>query len=253
MLSNLSNFLAMRIWMTRFFVSAEQIQGVNAWITGEDAKHCNVLRLEPGEHVILCDGSGNDYGCVIVSVTKECAELEVYSAIPSEGEPETKYSIYCAFPKGEKAEHIVQKATELGASEINFFPSKHCVAKYDEKSADKKCERWKKIAKEAAQQSQRGIIPQVRTFTSYKSALEHGTESELIIFCYENEQGLTLASVKSGIVKSTAIVTGSEGGFSDDEAELAKALGYKIITLGKRILRCETAPLAVLSALVLGN
>jgi 16S rRNA (uracil1498-N3)-methyltransferase len=160
--------------------------------------------------------------------------------------------MYCAYPKGSKAEHIVQKATELGASEICFFPSKFCAVKYDEKSTVKKCERWQKISREAAQQSQRGIIPRVKAFTSYNAALEQGSQSDLPIFCYENERGVTLASVRDGSAKSVSIVTGSEGGFSENEVASAEAMGYKIVTLGKRILRCETAPLAVLATLSLG-
>ena len=156
-----------------------------------------------------------------------------------------------AYAKADKLEHVIQKATELGATEIVAFPSSRCVSRPDEKSLAKKLERWQKIAASAAEQSGRGRIPSVLTVNSYREAVERAARSELPLFPYENERTVSLrAAIGPAQFHTAAIMTGPEGGFSEDEVQLAEEAGMKICSLGPRILRCETAPLCALSAVL---
>ena len=162
-----------------------------------------------------------------------------------------RVSVYMAFPKADKLEHVIQKAAELGAYEIVAFPSARCVSRPDEKSLKKKLERWQRIAASAAEQSGRGIIPQVVVLPSYQEALKRAAEAELGILFYENERATTLRmALESGSFRSVSILSGPEGGLEEREVEQAKDAGLRICTLGKRILRCETAPLCGLSAIM---
>ena len=156
-----------------------------------------------------------------------------------------------AFPKADKLEHVIQKATELGAYEIVAFPSSRCVSRPDEKSLKKKLERWQKIAASAAEQSGRGRIPQVITLGSYKEALERGKQADMALLFYENEHAVTLRmALESGAFQTVSLLTGPEGGLEEAEVEQARKAGFQVCTLGKRILRCETAPLCALSAVM---
>ena len=156
-----------------------------------------------------------------------------------------------AYAKAEKLEHVIQKATELGAYEIVAFPSSRCVSKPDEKSLSKKLERWQKIAASAAGQSGRGRIPQVRAVGTFREAVEQAAKSDLALFPYENEQTLSLrACLQSGSFQTVSIMTGPEGGFSEEEVLWAGQKNMKICSLGPRILRCETAPLCALTAVL---
>jgi len=156
-----------------------------------------------------------------------------------------------AFPKADKLEHVIQKATELGAYEIIAFPSSRCISKPDEKSLKKKLKRWQKIAASAAEQSGRGLIPQVLTLPSYKAALERASGADKALLFYENEQATTLKMTLSDSTYHTvSLMTGPEGGLEESEVAQASASGLQVCTLGKRILRCETAPLCALSAVM---
>ena len=156
-----------------------------------------------------------------------------------------------AFSKGDKLEHVIQKATELGAYEIVAFPSARCVSRPDEKSLKKKLERWQKIAASAAEQSGRGRIPQVVVCDSYVAALYRGAQADKALLFYENEQATTLKmALQSGTYRSVSLLTGPEGGLEEQEVAEARKMGFAVCTLGKRILRCETAPLCALSAVM---
>ena len=156
-----------------------------------------------------------------------------------------------AYAKADKLEHVIQKATELGAYEIAAFPSSRCVLRLDAASAAKKRERWQKIAASAASQSGRGRIPQVLVMPSFEDAVQRAAGCELALFPYENEHALSLRrAIGSAQAKTVSIMTGPEGGFSDEEVELAQRAGLQVCTLGPRILRCETAPLCALSAVL---
>lgn len=237
--------------MTRFFVSPEEMQPGFLVLTGENAAHAKVLRLKNGEEVLVCDGQGNECLCAVSDVSPGQISLVVKSRQESASEAAVKVSIYMAFPKADKLEHVIQKATELGAYEIVAFPSARCISKPDEKSLKKKQERWQKIAASAAEQSGRGRIPQVLTLGSYAEALQRAAQADKAILFYENERATTLRmALEESSFRSISLLTGPEGGLEEAEVEKAKQAGLHICTLGSRILRCETAPLCALSAVM---
>ncbi len=232
--------------MVRFFVSPEELAGERIALAGENAQHMRVLRLKDGEEVLACDGQGNECLCEISG-----GDLLVKERRESETEAAVSVSVYMAFPKADKLEHVIQKATELGAAEIVAFPSARCVSRPDEKSLKKKLERWQKIAVSAAEQSGRGRIPRVILLGSFKEALERGARADKALLFYENERAVTLKmALSSGEYRTASLLTGPEGGLEEKEVSQAKDAGWEICTLGKRILRCETAPLCALSAVM---
>lgn len=236
--------------MTRFFVT-DKNDSDYITLSGENAMHAKVLRLKPGETVCVCDGCGTDYICTVEQMQNERVLLRVSDRMKTQSEPAVKVSIYMAFAKGDKLEHVIQKATELGAGEIVVFPTARCVSRPDDKSLTNKLSRWQKIAQSASEQSCRGTVPQVITLSSYKDALKRAAEADMPILFYENEQSTTLKSVLADAAfSSVSLMTGPEGGFEESEVVLASDAGLHICTLGKRILRCETAPLCALSAVM---
>ncbi len=236
--------------MVRFFVSAEQLQLTDPVLIGENANHAKVLRLKSGDQVLLCDANENEAICQITKIESDKVALSVIEKRSSSSEPRVRVSVYVAFSKGEKLEHIIQKATELGAYEIVIYPSARCISRPDEKSQKKKLDRWQKIALSAAEQSGRGRVPAVCILGSFKDALRRANLSQLSILFYENEQSTTLQMAIDKFYDSISIMTGPEGGYEDTEVEEALMHGLKVCTLGKRILRCETAPLCALSAIM---
>lgn len=237
--------------MPRFFVDPDLVQGGTVLLTGQAAQHIAVLRLRPGDPVTLCTGDGFDHDCTLNSLGGGQAELTVDWTEPNHTEPGVQVTIFMAYAKADKLEHVIQKATELGAAAIVAFPSSRCVSRPDGKALPKKLERWQAIARSAAEQSGRGIIPRIQAAGSYREALEQAAESELALFFYENEQQTHLSGLFEGRCPDTiSILTGPEGGFSPEEALQAQAAGLQSCSLGARILRCETAPLCALSAVM---
>ncbi len=237
--------------MTRFFVEPEQMRPEFLVLTGENAQHAKVLRLKQGEQVLVCDGQGRECLCTVSDLSPGQVSLVVNSRQDSQAEAAVPVSVYMAYAKGDKLEHVIQKATELGAYEIAAFPSARCVSRPDEKSLKKKLERWQKIAASAAQQSGRGRIPQVIALGSYREALHRAAQADLAILFYENERSATLRmALEAGEYRSVSLLTGPEGGLEEQEVEQAVEAGMRVCTLGKRILRCETAPLCALSAVM---
>ena len=237
--------------MVRFFVSPEEMSGESLFLTGENAQHAKVLRLKVGEEVLVCGGAGEECLCRVTDFTAGQLEVEVLERRRSQAEAAVQVSVYMAFPKADKLEHVIQKATELGAYEIVAFPSSRCVSKPDEKSQKKKLERWQKIAASAAEQSGRGRIPQVLVLGSYREALSRAAQADMPLMFYENEQAVTLKMALSGKpYKTVSLLTGPEGGLEEKEVAQARDAGLQVCTLGKRILRCETAPLCALSAVM---
>ena len=236
--------------MPRFFMAGTNILGGMAIMTGRDAEHVRVLRLRPGEDMIICDGKGTDYKCRLVKADKEQVEAEVIEVVPCPAEPSVQVTVLCGLPKGDRTDYIIQKCVEAGASEIMFFQSDRCVAKPDK--PEKKLERWQRIAEEAAKQSGRGIIPQVSWAGEYADALNVANQKELGLFMYETGEREALNAVleANSDVKTAAIITGPEGGFAPFEADLARIVGLHICSMGERILRCETAPVVAVSALM---
>lgn len=237
--------------MTRFFVSPQEMEPNFFVLTGENAAHAKVLRLKQGEELLVCDGQGRECLCCISDISPDMVSLVVKDRRESRTEPKATVRVYMAFPKSDKLEHVIQKATELGAYEIIAFPSARCVSKPDEKSLKKKLERWQKIAASAAEQSGRGRVPAVRILENYQEALREVADADMPILFYENEHSTTLRMALSSRQFHTAsLLTGPEGGLEPREVEMAAELGIRVCTLGSRILRCETAPLCALSAVM---
>ena len=238
--------------MPRFFMAGGNIGKGAAVIYGSDAEHIRVLRMKIGDELIICDGEGSDHRCRISRISDGCVETEVLGTEPSPAEPSLRCTVLAGFPKGERADYIVQKCTECGAAEIVFFQCTRCVARPDEKSMEKKRARFNRIAEEAAKQSGRGIIPKVSAAPDFAGALDIAVKTQLPLFMYETGERTPLKTAleSSHGVSTAAIMTGPEGGFERFEADLAAAVGIKLCSMGPRILRCETAPVAALTALM---
>lgn len=237
--------------MVRFFVTTDELNSDFIVLTGENAEHARVLRLKNGEQVVVCDGAGSECLCTISDVSSGQISLVVYNRQASSAEASVKVSVYMAFAKGDKFEHVIQKATELGAFEIIGFPSARCVSRPDSKSLAKKLERWQKIAAAAAEQSGRGIVPKICVVDSYANVLENAIKSDISILFYENERATTLKmKLQEAPYSSVSIISGPEGGLDLSEVQQAQKAGVAVCTLGRRILRCETAPLCALSAIM---
>lgn len=239
--------------MAKFFMAGANLMGGTAIIRGRDAEHIRVLRMKPGEDVIICDGAGKDYKCRLVKVSERESEAEILEVVPCPAEPSVNTLVLAGLPKGERADFLVQKCTEAGAAEIVFFNCTRCVAKAA--NMDKKLERWQRIAEEAAKQSGRGIIPTVGYLDDYGEVLNRAVHRDLGLFMYETGERTTIreAVERAPEVNTAAIITGPEGGFEPFEAELARRVGLNICSMGERILRCETAPVVALTALMYGT
>lgn len=235
--------------MPRFFISGQPENGLLT-LHGEDAHHAGrVLRLRPGEAVTLCDGAGTDYDCVIETVEKEAVACRVQCSHPAETEPRQRFTLCMALPKGDKMDFIVQKAVELGVHEIIPYVSKNCVSRPDK--TEKKVDRWRRIALEAAKQCGRGCLPQVEAVMTVEQAVERAAQCKTALFFYENERETGLHDALSGGVGETvSLMIGPEGGFAPEEVEMAAQAGLRSVSLGTRILRCETAPIAALAAVL---
>ena len=232
--------------MPKFFMPVAELQPAFLTLTGENAAHAKVLRLKPGDTVTVCDGNGTDHTCTISDLSQGQVSLVVRHSAPTASEAKCAVRIFLAFAKADKLEHVVQKATELGAAEVIAFPSKRCVS-----TLTKKLARWNKIAASAAAQSGRGRIPAVTAAASFDAALAQAAQAELPVLFYENEQRRTFReAIGDATFASAALMTGPEGGFTSEEIQTAQQAGLQICTLGPRILRCETAPLCALSALL---
>ena len=236
--------------MPRFFMPDAASFGTTAIIRGRDAEHIRVLRLRPGEELTVCDGRGTDYKCRLIRSDKDEAEAEVIEVVQCPAEPSVYVKVLCGLPKGDKTDYIIQKSVEAGASEIIFFNSERVIARPE--TAEKKLERWQRIAEEAAKQSGRGIIPELKWCKKFEDALTAAAETELGLFMYETgeREALPTALKGSESIKTAAIITGPEGGFEKSEADMAKERGLHVCSMGERILRCETAPVVALTALM---
>ena len=249
--------------MFRFFVAPEQISGEQVIITGEDVNHMkNVLRMKQGEKVRISNGTDEDYFCSIESLENDQVLLHIDSRETSSIELPVQITLFQGLPKGDKMELIIQKAVELGVYEIVPVAMKRCVVKLDSKKAQSKVKRWQAIAESAAKQSGRMLIPQVQMPMTFVQALEDAKEYEYHLLPYENEEGMDgIRRVLSEMAErvrayqgdqplKAGIFIGPEGGFDEAEVAKAKEAGWKKISLGRRILRTETAGMALLSVLV---
>ena len=239
--------------MPRFFVTREQIKDGFITITGDDAFHiARALRMAVGDCITVSDGLGIDYSAELTRIRDEECECKIISSSPAKTEMPVAVTLYMAYPKGDKLEVVVQKAVELGALRIVPFESKRCIKRPKAEKADKQTERLLKIAKEAAKQCGRGRLPEVSAPVSFSEMVRAASGAGLSLLCYEDEKGLSIKKVLEGApcVKDIAVIVGCEGGFAPEEAEECKAAGILSVSLGERILRCETAPLFALSAIL---
>ncbi len=238
--------------MPRFFITASNIFGGAAYLSAKEADHIRALRIRDGESFTVCDGDGTDYTCRLKKIMPDGAEAEILDKAPTRTEPSVYCVMFMAFAKGDRLETAVQKCVELGASELALYPSARCVSRPDGVSSLKKTSRLQKIAEEAAKQSGRGKIPSVTVSPSFEQAVLRAARTDLPLFLYENEQTVHIRQALESCAepKTAAIMTGPEGGFEPEEAALAAEKGMTIVSLGPRILRCETAPIAALSALM---
>ena len=237
--------------MHKFFAGNDAISGNRIVLSGDDAHHISFsLRMKPGEHITVALPDGHDCFCTLESFSDGNVTAVIDSVNESASEPPARIRLFQAIPKGDKLEVIIQKAVECGAAEIIPFESSFCVAKV--KDPEKKLIRWNRIAYEAAKQCGRSIIPRVLPPLSFRDAMKSASEDGLAVFCYENERSKKLGEVLKGDNSDTiSVVVGSEGGFSPDEARFAEECGLTVTGLGSRILRCETAPVFVLSCIAL--
>lgn len=245
--------------MPRFFVRQEQIDNNIITLRGDDAHHiARSLRMAVGESITVCDMQGNEYDCVISGFDED---IEVYAKISSschsDTEPPCKIFLFQALSKGDKMDTVIQKAVECGVYRITPFESERCIVKSKDGNEDKKTDRRRRIATEAAKQCGRSILPEVTPTVSFSEMLRLASECDVRLFCYEGDGTLPLGQAIKGKLfpgadgeyPTVAVIIGSEGGFSQKEAADAVSAGMQAIGLGKRILRTETAPIFVLSAL----
>lgn len=236
--------------MDWFFVDNIGKTGDTFLITGEDALHITKsLRMSVGEVLTLCDSNKNEHVCKIEHINSEGVLVRICTTEECTHEPSIRVTLYFALTKGDKPETVIQKCVELGVSQIVPVLTDRCVSRPNRASADKKSIRYNKIALQAAMQSRRGIIPKVKPLKDLKAVLPELSSFDKIILFYEGG-GEPLRSLITPEDKNIAIFIGPEGGFEEREVELLIQNGAKTATLGKRILRAETAPLAALSALM---
>lgn len=242
--------------MHRFYIKDSRISNGCIELYGDKFNHIkNVLRMKSGEKLILCNQEGEDYLCEISEMGDGCIKAKILSKGTSENELPVRLTLFQGLPKKDKMELIIQKAVELGVHDIVPVAMKRCVMRIEEpKKEEKKLLRWQSVADSAAEQSQRGIIPMIHSVMSYKEAVKYAKENiSYNLFPYEQAKGMEFSGqcIKEAAGKpSVGIFIGPEGGFEDEEAELARENGFSVISLGKRILRTETAGLALLSVLM---
>ncbi|REK77420.1 RsmE family RNA methyltransferase [Paenibacillus paeoniae] len=255
--------------MQRYFVAPDQFRDGVITITGEDAHHAaRVMRMKADDQLIASDGAGRSALAVVREVSAQEVKADVLELLDADSEPAWRVTIAQSLPKGDKMELVIQKGTEIGVTAFLPFESERMVVQYDAKKEAKRLERWSKIAKEAAEQSHRHRIPSIHSLASWKRLLAVIPDYDLALFCYEREgdraHGLGIGDVVRGWKKEHGIeadsasdvqpnillIVGSEGGFTEREAQEAQTAGARLAGLGKRILRTETAGLVGLTCLL---
>lgn len=243
--------------MYKFFVEENQIKDTKIQITGEDVNHIkNVLRLQKNEEIQVCNTDTlKSYITKIIELNNDNITVEVLEECNETTEPNISLHIFQGLPKQEKMETIIQKATEIGVNDITPVKMERCVVKLDEKTEIKKVERWQKIAEVAAKQSKRDKIPKVHSCINLKSLYEKLQEYDIVIMAYEEEKNTSIKQILKNLphdkALKIAVIVGPEGGIAKEEVSLLSELtNLKVVTLGKRILRTETAPLVLASIIM---
>ena len=242
--------------MYKFFVSNNQIKDKKITIVGEDVNHIkNVLRLNLDEKIIVCNkDTAKSYIATIMNISKEKVMCNIIEENASTTETTVNIDLFQGLPKSDKMEYIIQKTTELGVKHIYPVSLERCVVKIDKKDENKKISRWQKIAESAAKQSKRDFIPIVENIINFENICKSISKYDIILLAYENEESNTIKQELQKIQKkenaNIGVVIGPEGGFTEKEVKALISAGAKCVTLGKRILRTETAPIVMLSNIV---
>ncbi len=238
--------------MPRFFLPEGSISENTVTFTGEDARHISrSLRMAVGDTLTAVTTDGYEHTCELTAFTHDTVTARITESVKSPVEPPYRVTLYQGYPKGDKLELILQKAVELGAASVVPFESSRCVKRPDPLRADRQHERYSRIVHDAAMQCGRGVLPSVGKTLSFDAMLREASTHALTLFCYEGEGTQPLSELlPADPPADIAVIVGSEGGFSPDEVERAAAAGLSLCGLGRRILRCETAPLFVLSSLL---
>ena len=239
--------------MPRFFINIDERQDNTLFVSGDDARHiARSMRMAVGDEITLCSNDGLEYLCRLTRIRDDRCDCEIIEYGKGKSEPPYSLTLFMAYPKSDKLETVIQKAVELGATEIVPFVSSRCIKRPDEKRSEARLERLNRIAEEAAKQCGRTMLPKVSLPISFDEMLASAKKSELSLFCYEGKCAKSLKAALEeiqGIPKSVCAIVGSEGGFSPEEVQKTEESGITSVTLGERILRCETAPSYVLSAI----
>jgi 16S rRNA (uracil1498-N3)-methyltransferase len=236
--------------MQRYFVDPSQMDEQYVVITGDDVNHIvKVMRSRIGDEVICCNGEGRDVRGAIESFEGDAVRVRILEEGLPNRELPVQVTIAQGLPKGDKMELVIQKGTELGAFSFCAFTSSRTVVKLDDKKEKKRIERWQKIAKEAAEQSHRSHVPTIENVLSWRELLASASRFHYALFAYEKEETVTLRQALTEVQPGASIllVIGPEGGFDEKEVAEAEAAGFVSVSLGRRILRAETAPLYALS------
>ena len=238
--------------MYQFFVGPEAVCGKEIRITGSDVNHIkNVLRMQPGDEIsVKCASENKEYRCGIEEIREDLVRCSLYFIKEDDVELPSKIYLFQGLPKSDKMELIIQKAVELGVYQVIPVATKRAVVKLDEKKSAQKVARWQAISEAAAKQSKRALIPKIHKVLTFAQALEYAKESKIRLIPYEMAEGMEttrnlLESLTPG--EDIAVFIGPEGGFDETEITSAQDQGVVPITLGRRILRTETAGLTVLS------
>lgn len=243
----------------RYFVQPEQLTMNTVTITGEDVKHISrVMRSKIDDEIIVSDGVSRVGIAKITAIDAQEVQANIIEWLSSQSEPRVQVTVAQSLPKGDKMEVVIQKCTEIGAVTFLPFLSARTVVQYDDKKEAKRTERWRKIAKEAAEQAHRNVIPEVLSPVTWKQLLTSLYQYDLVCFCYEKEEGKQLRDIVAPFVNGmqedkqyrVAIVVGPEGGFTEREVEEAETASAVAIGLGARILRTETAAMAALTCIM---
>ena len=236
----------------RFFVTEDRISGELIDLEPTDAQHVSrVLRMRPGEAITVCCGNGRSYRCLLEQVGKTEVTARIVGEEEFNNEPTAFVTVYAGLSKGDRFDYLIQKCVECGASHIVPFTSQHCVVRLEGKDYEKKQQRYARIALEASKQCQRSRVVTVGEIVPFETALQAAAQNDCGLFLYEKEQQKSLSTVLKAAQGSTfAVVTGPEGGFSEKEAQQAQDAGLACVSIGPRILRCETAPVAALCAIM---
>lgn len=242
--------------MPKFFIESNQIENNKITLIGEDVKHiANVLRKQVGDEINICNMfKSENFLCQIKEINKDNIECTILKKLKSEAEANVDITIFQGLPKAEKMELIIQKCTELGAKCFIPVEMERCIVKLDTKSEAKKIERWKKIAETAAKQSGRDLIPQIENLINLQKVCNLIQKYDIVLLAYENEIQTTLKQALKKLNNKEnlkiGVIIGPEGGFTKDEVNVLEKAGAMAITLGKRILRTETAGIAVTAAIM---